>query len=77
MNRPICVGCKVEYYCDKNDVWVNDKAVPGFPATYWSGDRWVCPSCGHSLIVGRGAPRSPGTEPEDSLQFDYNVANVD
>ena len=52
--RPICVKCKKEYQCKKNEQLVNDKAVGGFPATYWSGDLWKCPQCGHEVVTGRG-----------------------
>ena len=72
--RPICAGCKREYQCNKNEVWVNDPKVGGFPATYWSSDMWVCPGCGHSLITGRGkgVVFEDGKEPDDSLEFTHN-----
>ena len=52
--RPICVECRVEYSCEKNEVLVNDPAVGQFSATYWYGDRWKCPGCNHQVITGRG-----------------------
>ena len=77
MGKPICVGCRVEYRCDKNEVWVNDPKSGNFPATYWSADRWVCPGCFHMLIVGRGHSKvfESGKEPDDSLEFSHNLRN--
>ena len=54
MGRPICVNCKQEYQCKKNDQIVNDKSFDGFPATFWMGDLWECPTCKHQVVTGRG-----------------------
>ena len=63
MGRPICVNCKQEYQCKKNDQVVNDKAVAGgvFPETFWLGDLWQCPACKHQVVTGRG--KSVGLSP--------------
>jgi len=54
MSRPICVNCKREYQCKKNEQLVNDKSFEGFPATFWMGDLWECPACKHQVVTGRG-----------------------
>lgn len=36
---------------EKNSVFVNDPEVAGFPATYWHGDRWVCPVCQARIVI--------------------------
>ena len=54
MGRPICVNCKQEYQCKKNEQVVNDKAAGVFPATFWIGDLWECTKCGHQIVTGRG-----------------------
>jgi len=72
---PICVGCRKEYRCDKNEVWVCDPAAEGFPSSYWQGDRWMCSGCGHAVIVGRGEPVMdyiPQALRDESLEFQYS-----
>ena len=74
MSRPICVECRVEYSCDKNEVLVNDPAVGGFPATYWYADRWKCPGCKHKIIVGRGKPlHQRYVLPDNSFEFNHSL----
>ena len=76
MSRPICVKCRVEYSCDKNEVLVNDPAVGEFPATYWYADRWICPGCNHQVIVGRGKSIFEsiiGSACADSFEFNHNL----
>ena len=83
MSRPICVECRVEYSCDKNEVLVNDPAVGEFPATYWYADRWICPGCNHQVIVGRGKSMFLDQTTEtvgplhsacaDSFEFNHNL----
>jgi|GEM_PF-4696589 len=74
MSIPICVACRIEYSCDKNDVLVNDPEVEGFPATYWYADRWKCPGCNHQVIVGRGKSLSPTVGVADnSFEFYHNL----
>lgn len=77
--RPICVPCRVEMRCEKNGVLVNDPQVGYLDATYWHGDKYKCPACGHEIVTGFGAP-VPGpltvhaAVPEDeSIQFEYQV----
>jgi len=58
--KPVCVPCKRFFKCSKNDFpWV--ECAPyhreGEEPTWrdyklWYGDKWVCPSCGASIIVG-------------------------
>ena len=79
MSRPICVECRVEYSCKKNEVLINDPAVGGFDATYWYADRWECPGCKHQVIVGRGkalvisADQAGRLQLGDSFEFNHNL----
>ena len=74
---PICVPCKLEMRCVRNDLPVKDPATDTFPSTYWFGDEYECPSCHIHIITGFGkAIEAPPTIPPDSalaeaLQFDY------
>ena len=52
MLRPICVKCKVEMACVENQFLVRDPAGPGFPSTYWFGDRFQCPDCSSEIVAG-------------------------
>ena len=71
---PICVGCRQQYMCDKNEVWVCDPEAGGFASTYWQGDQWICAGCGHTVIVGRGQPVMdiPKALRGESLEFQYS-----
>jgi hypothetical protein len=78
MSRPICVECRVEYSCEKNEVLVNDPAVGEFPATYWYADRWICPGCNHQVIVGRGkglllSGKEVAAVVDNSFEFNHNL----
>ena len=71
MKRPICVRCRVEYRCTKNDQLVNDAAIGNFPATYWFGDLFACPRCGSEIVVGRGQKlMEPDLLGRSCLEFD-------
>lgn len=56
MPRPICVECRVEYHCEKNEFLVRDPDSYLGPPTYWSGDLFECPGCGNEIVVGFGQP---------------------
>jgi hypothetical protein len=56
MPTPICVKCRVAMRCGQNDFIVRDSADGGFPSTYWAGDKFYCPQCGHEVVVGFGKP---------------------
>lgn len=76
MPQPICVPCKVEMVCDKNEAYVHDPPSGQFPATYWSGDRYRCPKCGHQIIAGIASKgvMVDDLRPEDAeeaLEFTY------
>jgi len=76
MKPSICVPCKQEMQCEQNDFTVNDPVSGGFPATYWTGDKYKCPNCGHEIVTGiisRGLPAEQ-VKPEgvaDSLEFTH------
>ena len=70
---PICVLCRLEMRCVKNNRIVRDPATPSFPSTYWLGDEYQCPVCSIRIVTGFGKPLED--EPEavygEALQFDY------
>ena len=70
--RPICTVHLVEMRCAENSVTVRDRAVGGFHASYWVGDRFECPhpDCTASIITGFSDPTLDGDK-EDSLVFSY------
>jgi len=45
---PICVLCRVELRCAKNSFAVKNGYL------LWSGDRYECPECKFSVVVGCG-----------------------
>jgi len=71
MPLPICVECRVEMRCEKNDRLVNDPPAAGFPSTYWAGDEFTCPTCGVAVVTGFGESWVPASVPPDSLEFTY------
>ena len=47
MSRSICVPCKREFRCKKNEItYIQGKAL-------WSADLYECPGCKTELIQGR------------------------
>lgn len=79
MPKPICVSCRVEMVVERNGETVRDRASEGFPSTYWSGDRFSCPSCGAEIVTGFGNKISDPTRIEEkfALEFDRRNALVD
>jgi hypothetical protein len=74
--------------CSKNELLVKDPEAGQFPSTYWSGDKWLCPKCGHEVITGFGkemilkADGVPGTkaqpsQPDDAFEFSWNVTDIE
>jgi predicted RNA-binding Zn-ribbon protein involved in translation (DUF1610 family) len=55
--RPICVSCKREMRCAKNEFLVRGKRTETSPATVWSGDKFRCPGCEAEIVVGFGKGR--------------------
>jgi hypothetical protein len=49
----VCVGCKIEFRCLKNDIVAEQLADFG-SYRLWSADLWICPDCGHKIISGFG-----------------------
>jgi len=70
---PICVKCRLEMRCVKNNRLVADPEADGFPSTYWLGDEYECPDCGCRIVTGFGLAMSgPKVQPEEAaLMFDY------
>ena len=70
---PICVLCRLEMRCVKNDRLVRDPETNQFSSTYWLGDEFQCPVCSIRIVTGFGKPMvmSPGPEYGEALQFDY------
>jgi len=71
--RPICVPCRLEMRCVKNNRVVADPAAASGPSTYWLGDEYECPECRSRVVVGFG--EAMATEPSpllgDVLHFEY------
>jgi len=71
---PICVKCRLEMRCVKNNRVVRDPEAGGFPSTYWLGDEYECPECEARIVTGFGVPITvdpgPGLK-QTPLQFDY------
>ncbi len=53
MNLAICVPCKVQYRCEKNDVVVE------IGGKLWFADRYKCPGCGHEVIPASRIGQTP------------------
>ena len=67
--RPVCVKCQREMIPIQNEFLVKDEATEKFPATYWYGDLYECPSCNNKIVTGFGQPLK--SEPkEDALEFE-------
>jgi len=76
MLTPICVPCRVEMRCSKNNRLVCDPDVPGVGgSTYWLGDEWRCPGCGARIVTGFGKPlvHHPGPDYGEALEFWYEL----
>jgi hypothetical protein len=62
--RPVCVECRCEMRCEKNDVRVLIRGE------IWSGDLWECPHCGRHVVAGFGArPLASEGEPHFAAVF--------
>lgn len=73
---PICVPCRLEMRCVKNRRLVADPEVGGWPSTYWFGDEYQCPECGHRIVTGFGVPIAEKLDAHFGpiLYFDYERA---
>lgn len=77
---PICCKCQVTMRCAKNEFIVRDPAAVGaggvFNSTYWSGDQYKCPVCGHEIVVGFGTSITAEKAKElgwdkEAMEFNY------
>lgn len=73
---PICVACRLEMRCSKNNRLVRDPSTDRFASTYWYGDEFECPSCSIRIVTGFGRPidadiMESEAECSQALQFDY------
>jgi len=67
---PICFPCARSMRCFQNDFPVRDKRTETSPATEWLGDRFTCPECGASVVVGFGRGRVEDQDrPSTALEF--------
>lgn len=75
MPTPICVKCRVEMRCVKNNRLVCDPEAGGFPSTFWLGDEYECPGCGVQIVTGFGKAlaSSPGVGYGEALEFRYEL----
>lgn len=73
MPTPICVPCRVEMRCAKNNRLVSDRATATFPSTYWLGDEWECPGCRARIVTGFGRPLVHHPDYGEALEFRYEL----
>jgi len=75
MPTPICVKCRVEMRCVKNDRLVRDPEAACGPSTYWLGDEYQCPVCGVRIVTGFGKAIQipPVHAPGEELEFRYEL----
>ena len=60
--------------CEKNEQLVNDVSAGNFPATYWAGDLFECPTCRVSfVVVYQAAARQAGVAAEVQRQRGRNT----
>lgn len=65
MPMMLCVKCKKELRCKKNEVIVREtRGYSGNFCALWYGDLWECPVCHFKIIAGFGA--NPIVEPWES-----------
>ena len=53
-HRPVCVSCSREMIPEKNDVKLLDVSLVGGAYKVYCADKWICKSCGASIITGFG-----------------------
>jgi len=51
---PVCVSCQVSMKPEKNGVDFVETMSGNVPYKIWSTDKWKCPKCGISCLVGFG-----------------------
>jgi len=51
---PICLTCQREMRVKKNDQRIVTHTAKDQPHQVWSGDAWVCGSCGAHVVTGFG-----------------------
>jgi len=73
MPTPICLACRVEMRCARNNRLVRDPETASFPSTYWLGDEWQCPGCGARIVTGfgRAIQAPPNYAAGEVVEFRY------
>lgn len=78
---PICVSCKLEMRCEKSDFLISDVHTVMFPETYWLGDLFRCPKCGHAIVTGTGIAMDlkqvDQLSDDDSMTFAHELSQLD
>ena len=64
MSVPVCCLCHREMVCERNGVYLHDLERDGVPVRYYCGDRYLCVSCGATVISGY----SGSFETDEALQ---------
>jgi len=75
MLTPICLPCRLQMRCVKNNRLVRDPEADGFPSSYWLGDEFKCPGCGIRIVTGFGKAmgHNPGPRYGEVLEFRYEL----
>ena len=71
---PICVKCKQEMKCIKNEFIVKDKASGKFQSTIWFGDLYKCCKCNNQIAAGFGTAIEPERNQhllDEAMPFNY------
>jgi len=64
----VCARCMSEMRVEKNEVIVSRRYKGVFDCAYFA-DLWVCPSCGHRILVT--APRPFASVPDKEPVADF------
>ena len=72
MPNPICLLCRKEMKCEKNELIVHDQPEEDYPATYWMGDVFKCSECGSEIVIGFGRGLTEEqVDTKEAVEFHY------
>jgi len=65
MTQPtICLKCRLERVCNKNNFLVCDIPLEEFPEIYWLGEEWRCARCDTRIVTCFGKPFQEKPDPK-------------